>query len=84
MNTVEDGGGLNVRGGTGELVANFFPIMESMCVQCNKPIIPEDGLFYALTHPYYGCLHRWCAPYYQYPKKWPHTQPWVYYESKSK
>ena len=73
---------LSVRGYREELVANFYPIMSNTCLHCQRSVTTDDGLFYALAHPYYGLLHRWCAPYYSYKKNWPHPQPWVYYENK--
>lgn len=59
----------------------LIPIMESNCVYCRRDVRREDGLFYALSKPYYGILHRWCAPYFSWNGQWPHSNPVVYYNT---
>lgn len=61
--------------------SGFFPVMDVKCVHCRKDVRSEDGLFYALTRPYYCLLHRWCAPFYNWNNTWPHSHPLVHYNN---
>ena len=58
-------------------------VMTPLCVKCGRHISPSDGMFYYLESPYYGVIHKECAPYYDYPGRWPHSQYAQYYQSTS-
>lgn len=69
---------------TDQTIAKFIEVMSTQCIYCKNPITIVDGRFYALEKPYNGCLHTYCAPYYDYPQCWPHEQPVIYYDRKNK
>jgi hypothetical protein len=56
------------------------PVMTTLCIHCGKEVL-ANNLFYAVGHPYYGVLHRECAPFYAFPGHWPHKFPLAYYDS---
>lgn len=61
----------------------MFPIMETKCVHCHKDITIKDALCYALGPPFYGLIHKDCAPFYHYHlRQWPHSQNYDYYMMK--
>lgn len=62
--------------------ASVFQAMSPLCMLCKKQITPEDGLFFYVAQPYYGVLHKECAPFFSWNDLWPHEQPYVYYLSK--
>ena len=64
-------------------VVKFFEVMTTRCIQCGKPVMPEDGMFYGLLKPHYAVIHRQCAPYCQYPNQWPHSQTYHFYANLS-
>lgn len=65
----------------GRCTSGFFPVMTPLCLLCHKKIKTSDGMFYALVKPYYGVLHRHCAPFFSWNGEWPHAQPYVYYNN---
>lgn len=64
----------------GDPIARLIDVMSLKCLQCQKIITNEEGRFLALDSPYNGVLHEDCAPYYNFPRKWPHEQPAQYYD----
>ena len=66
-----------------QVIANLVPIMETRCVHCSREIQLSDGIFYVMGSPYHACIHRNCAPFFQYRNVWPHTEAWDYYDKRS-
>lgn len=62
--------------------ASIYPAMSPNCMRCKRQITRDDGLFYYVSQPYYGVLHKECAPFFCWNDMWPHEQPYVYYLSK--
>lgn len=58
-------------------------VMTPVCIHCHRKISGKDGLFYCVGDPYYGVIHKECAPFYQYLGLWPHSQHYLYYLTKS-
>lgn len=59
---------------------NNIEIMTPICICCKREIKPEDGLFYALGHPYFGLIHYSCAARsFSYPPCWVHPNPRQFY-----
>lgn len=60
----------------GEDLATLVMVFSLNCIHCRKPV--EEGQpFYAAADPYNGVLHSVCAPFYSYPRCWPHEFPLV-------
>ena len=60
-------------------MAMMIPVMNIQCIHCHKNI-NEEGVFFVLSDPFYGCLHQECAAHFNfYNQSWPHPQPMVYY-----
>lgn len=70
-------GPINLRGG-----ASFQHIMRPTCIHCGNNIRNEDGIFYALPSPYFGLIHRQCAPFHLFDGEWPHQETWAHYQAR--
>ena len=58
---------------------SFIQCMSTRCIACGVYLQP-DSAFVAVGGPYYGVLHRDCAPHYHYPKMgWPHPKVAIAY-----
>lgn len=69
-----------VRGeGSENAPAEVHQVMSPLCMRCKRQIEAADGLFIYTGSPYYGVLHRDCAPFFAWNSLWPHEQPYVYY-----
>lgn len=67
----------------GNHLCHYVHPMTTLCVQCKKPVLPDDGVFMAVGHPYYAVLHKWCAPHFTYNGEWPHPYPSSVYNKKA-
>jgi hypothetical protein len=65
----------------GGILSVYLVAMNSQCVHCKKTITPEEGAFFCLGEPYYGVVHRKCAPFFQFNGLWPHAFPSVVYQN---
>ena len=63
--------------------ATLVPVMSPVCVSCRRKISGKDGMFFYLPEPYYGVIHKECAPFYHYLGVWPHSQSYFYYAGKT-
>lgn len=70
--------GGNVTAPDGKVMATYYRIFGTRCIQCGNPVGFSDE-FIALGPPYNGCLHVSCAPHYAFPGTWPHASPAVGY-----
>ncbi len=59
------------------------PCMIAKCLHCQRKISYKDGLFFYLEAPWFGALHRDCAPFWSFPNQWPHPQPVLWYMNMS-
>jgi len=59
-------------------------VMTPICIHCRNKIVSQDGMFYYVGYPYYGLIHKECAPYYAYVGMWPHSQNYQFYVMRSK
>ncbi len=73
---------MELRDEHGKLVTQYLLCMETKCIQCKKPVNVDDKIFTVLGTPYFGCLHKWCAPYFNYNGEWPHELPIAFYQQK--
>lgn len=65
----------------GTCIGMYVPSMTTTCIHCKVPITVDDGMFIVLASPYYGCLHRRCAPHFSFNGNWPHAFPAAVYNN---
>jgi len=58
-------------------------VMTPVCIHCRRKICGKDGMFFSVGDPYYGVIHKECAPFCQYLGVWPHSQCYHFYLTKS-
>lgn len=80
----ENAGKRNVFNTAGRHVASIQLVMSPNCIVCRLPITEADGAFYAVDHPYYGCMHRRCSPHFRFDGEWPHPFPIAQYMEQGK
>ena len=66
----------------GGCLCAYIMAMDSTCIHCRHQIVPDDGIFLVLSYPYQGCLHRRCAPSFNFNGNWPHPFPYAVYANK--
>ena len=59
------------------------PVMTPVCISCRRKISGKDRMFLYVPEPYYGVIHKECAPFNHYLGVWPHSQSFFYYAGKS-
>jgi len=68
----------------GQVLAHWFYAMETMCMHCGNQITAADGAFVCAMQPYFGLLHRHCAPFFSWNGEWAHNQPVAFYFEKGR
>jgi len=67
----------------GGLASTVLAVMSPLCVNCRRKISGKDGMFFYLPDPYFGLIHKECAPFFSYSGLWPHSCHFHFYATKS-